>query len=120
MVGEKESVLGHPSISTGVSRGYRPELDVVRFLAFLLVFIHHNLLRDPGAATIYQAFSSPSHGFRRYLVASFAISCGMGLCLFFALSAYLITDLLLVEHELKGVVSVKRFYLRRVLRIWPL
>jgi peptidoglycan/LPS O-acetylase OafA/YrhL len=125
MASETVCVLERPSISEsvswpGVSRGYRPELDAVRFLAFLLVFIHHALPRDPGAATIGDAFSSPGHGFGRYLLAAFANSCGMGLCLFFALSAYLITDLLLSEREAKGAVSVKRFYLRRVLRIWPL
>jgi peptidoglycan/LPS O-acetylase OafA/YrhL len=29
-----------------ISAGYRPELDVVRFLAFVLVFVHHVLPRD--------------------------------------------------------------------------
>ncbi len=44
----------------------------------------------------------------------------MGLCLFFTLSAYLITTLLVRERETNGLVSVRRFYIRRVLRIWPL
>jgi peptidoglycan/LPS O-acetylase OafA/YrhL len=44
----------------------------------------------------------------------------MGLCLFFALSAYLITDLLLRERDATGIISIKRFYIRRLLRIWPL
>lgn len=44
----------------------------------------------------------------------------MGLCLFFTLSAYLITGLLLKERERNTVVSVRKFYLRRALRIWPL
>lgn len=44
----------------------------------------------------------------------------MGLCLFFTLSAYLITDLLLDERENHGGFSVWRFYVRRALRIWPL
>lgn len=44
----------------------------------------------------------------------------MGLCLFFALSAYLITMLLLQEREIAGQISIPRFYVRRVLRIWPL
>jgi peptidoglycan/LPS O-acetylase OafA/YrhL len=38
----------------------------------------------------------------------------------FNLSAYLITDILLTERENNGVISVRRFYIRRVLRIWPL
>jgi peptidoglycan/LPS O-acetylase OafA/YrhL len=40
--------------------------------------------------------------------------------LFFALSAYLITTLLLREKEIRGSLDVKSFYLRRILRIWPL
>ena len=44
----------------------------------------------------------------------------MGLCLFFCLSAYLITEILLQERQTAGVVSVRRFYIRRILRIWPL
>ncbi len=46
--------------------------------------------------------------------------CSMGLCLFFTLSAYLITSILLAEHEKNGVISVRKFYIRRILRIWPL
>jgi peptidoglycan/LPS O-acetylase OafA/YrhL len=42
------------------------------------------------------------------------------LCLFFTLSAYLICELLLREKARTGTVSMRRFYLRRVLRIWPL
>jgi peptidoglycan/LPS O-acetylase OafA/YrhL len=44
----------------------------------------------------------------------------MGLCLFFCLSAYLITDLLLKERSTGIAVSVRKFYIRRMLRIWPL
>jgi peptidoglycan/LPS O-acetylase OafA/YrhL len=36
------------------------------------------------------------------------------------LSGFLITYLMLVERERTGTVSVKKFYVRRVLRIWPL
>lgn len=39
---------------------------------------------------------------------------------FFALSGFLITYLLMVEKEKYNTVAVKQFYLRRVLRIWPL
>jgi peptidoglycan/LPS O-acetylase OafA/YrhL len=44
----------------------------------------------------------------------------MGLCLFFTLSAYLITDLLLDGRDNHGGFSIWRFYVRRALRIWPL
>ena len=40
--------------------------------------------------------------------------------LFFALSAYLITVLLIREEEARGKIDIKAFYTRRILRIWPL
>lgn len=39
---------------------------------------------------------------------------------FFVLSGFLITFLLLKEKKSTGTVSIGKFYLRRVLRIWPL
>ncbi len=51
---------------------------------------------------------------------AFADACGMGLCLFFTLSAYLIATLLLDERRTTGTVSIPKFYIRRTLRIWPL
>ena len=39
---------------------------------------------------------------------------------FFALSGFLITYLLLAELKKSGTVAVKKFYFRRLLRIWPL
>jgi len=42
-----------------------------------------------------------------------------GVILFFVLSGFLITYLLLAEKENKGTISVKKFYIRRILRIWP-
>jgi peptidoglycan/LPS O-acetylase OafA/YrhL len=43
----------------------------------------------------------------------------MGVDLFFALSSYLITELLLREIKQTGKIHLKYFYARRVLRIWP-
>ena len=43
----------------------------------------------------------------------------LGVSLFFSLSSYLITKLLLLEESKKGQVSVGHFYVRRALRIWP-
>lgn len=43
-----------------------------------------------------------------------------GVTIFFTLSGFLITYLLLQEIEKTGTIDVKKFYMRRVLRIWPL
>jgi peptidoglycan/LPS O-acetylase OafA/YrhL len=43
-----------------------------------------------------------------------------GVSLFFVLSGYLITFLLLVERSTTATVDVKKFLVRRALRIWPL
>ena len=93
---------------------YRPELDVLRFFAFLAVFLFH--------------FNHPlefyvSHGIPRVIAfaATSLIEGGVfGVDLFFVLSAYLITELLLREKQTFGALDVKGFYLRRILRIWPL
>ncbi len=101
-------------------RGYRPELDVVRFLAFLLVFACHLIstfsLRSREVAGFLGVFGAGSWHFLMLLDET----CAMGLCLFFTLSAYLITDLLLAERENYSALSVRKFYIRRALRIWPL
>lgn len=39
--------------------------------------------------------------------------------MFFVISGFLITFLLIKEKEKYGTISVKDFYLRRILRIWP-
>jgi len=44
----------------------------------------------------------------------------MGVSLFFAISGFLITTLLLREHEASGTISLSRFYVRRSLRIFAL
>lgn len=95
-------------------RYYRPELDAVRFLAFLLVFLHHNLPQgdDPHFAHLTRWFAPA--------LTAFHSACSFGLCLFFTLSAFLICELLIRERHSTGTVGVKSFYIRRILRIWPL
>ena len=99
-----------------VGKNYRPELDVVRFLAFLLVYFSHLLLCTPIGLWSFL----PTHQDPTRIVYAIGNSCSMGLCLFFTLSAYLITGLLLKERDKNTVVSVRKFYIRRCLRIWPL
>jgi len=44
---------------------------------------------------------------------------GLGVTIFFFLSGYLITTLMLAEHERTGELDIVRFYARRVFRLMP-
>jgi peptidoglycan/LPS O-acetylase OafA/YrhL len=100
-------------------RFYRPELDVVRFLAFSAVFLHHELPRNLTQETHGVAWGHLSSS-AQVVFAGTANAFGFGLPLFFTLSAYLIGTLLLREKEQSGTVDLRAFYIRRILRIWPL
>src|SRR5271166_5318804 len=89
-------------------RFYLPELDVLRFFAVLGVFLYHAL---PGTVTSYQSQLWPD---------SLLNAGAFGVDLFFTLSGYLITLLLLRERDETGDINLKTFYARRTLRIWPL
>jgi peptidoglycan/LPS O-acetylase OafA/YrhL len=95
------------------SRFYLPELDGLRFYAFLGVFVCHSI---PSKPAFYQSLHLPLPG----LWGAIPKAGSAGVDLFFALSAFLITSLLLREREEPGGISLRLFYLRRVLRIWPL
>src|ERR1700683_2022788 len=43
-----------------------------------------------------------------------------GVNIFFVISGFLITTLLLRERHRSGTISIRDFYIRRSLRIWPL
>ena len=88
---------------------YVPQLDALRFLAFLMVFATHAL---PHGAESYGPLGP--------LPALIVRSGAFGVDLFFVLSSYLITTLLLREIAQTGRLHIKAFYMRRVLRIWPL
>jgi peptidoglycan/LPS O-acetylase OafA/YrhL len=82
---------------------YYPELDSLRFFAFLMVLIHHG----PFMKSIEIWRTMSKYGW-------------MGVDLFLCLSAFLFARLLYVEYREKGDINIKFFYLRRALRIWPL
>lgn len=61
--------------------------------------------------------------FRAVLLHLYAVvvaSGAFGMCIFFLLSAYLITELLIRERDATGSIHLRAFYTRRILRIWPL
>jgi peptidoglycan/LPS O-acetylase OafA/YrhL len=72
--------------------GHVPALDGMRGVAIAAVLVYH----AGGASGGY-----------------------LGVDLFFVLSGFLITSLLLEEHAEHGLVSLRRFYLRRVRRLMP-
>lgn len=100
---------GHPASF------YQPELDVLRFFAFFGVFIFHAF---PRVASFYDANQIP-RWMSEILIPVFTAGA-YGVDLFFALSAYLITGLLLRERATTGTLDLHSFYVRRILRIWPL
>jgi peptidoglycan/LPS O-acetylase OafA/YrhL len=97
-----------------VSRFYRPELDALRFFAFLFVFIGHGLEVNVRTGVLHR-FPLLARG-----VSFLTHAGGFGLSLFFFLSSFLITTLLMLERERVGTIALRSFYMRRILRIWPL
>jgi peptidoglycan/LPS O-acetylase OafA/YrhL len=78
---------------TSVPFAYVPEIDGLRAVAILLVLAAHTAPRLLGGV--------------------------IGVDIFFVISGYLITSILLGEFFKTGKISIKAFYLRRVLRIFP-
>jgi peptidoglycan/LPS O-acetylase OafA/YrhL len=72
--------------------GYRPALDGLRAVAVLAVMLYHSGLIQGGF---------------------------LGVDVFFTLSGFLITTLLLEEYARAGTIAIGRFYARRALRLLP-
>jgi len=84
-----------PAVSpAGFRLGYRPSLDGLRGIAVLVVMAHH-------------AYVPYFRG------------GGVGVDIFFVLSGFLITSLLLEEWQRRRNISLRGFYLRRALRLLP-
>jgi peptidoglycan/LPS O-acetylase OafA/YrhL len=114
-VGARFAVSGEEQVSSSASRFYLPELDVLRFFAFLAVFLQHAFQKTPA-----YYFPETHRSLSGRAVSILAWSGGYGVDLFFVLSAFLITQLLMREQATTGTLDVRRFYIRRILRIWPL
>lgn len=87
------------------SKLYLPGLNGLRAIAaFSVIFSHIGLDLDKFGL----------HKFAGYDLANF------GVTIFFTLSGFLITYLLICEKQISQTIDIKKFYIRRILRIWPL
>jgi peptidoglycan/LPS O-acetylase OafA/YrhL len=85
--------------------GYIKGLDMLRFIAASGVILHHLSLR---LGEVHQNY-----------LGIFEHTGAFFLNLFFVISGYLIATILFKELD-NGQFSFKKFYLRRILRIWPM
>ena len=86
----------------GSTRRHFHTFDALRFFACLKVFLQH-----------LPIFAFP---WLNYLRAG----GGIGVQFFFVLSGFLITYIIAEEKERTGSLNLKNFFIRRILRIWPL
>ncbi len=89
-----------------------PNLDGLRFLSFFSVYLFHVFLL---------LFDKYHRSGLSYKLCRFLFQNGeIGVNFFFVLSGFLITYLLVEEKRFTGKIHVGKFYIRRILRIWPL
>jgi peptidoglycan/LPS O-acetylase OafA/YrhL len=99
-----------PASPVSQAKVYFKNLDGIRCLAAVMVLMQHVSDYKKDLGTDVANAERP-----------FVSSLGMfGVTLFFVLSGFLIFYLLFTEKKLTGTVRVKDFYIRRMLRIWPL
>ncbi len=107
---QEPAVINGP-LAANAKKVFFPNLDGLRFICFLLVFLFHS----------YKVLFANLKGTVVYDIVEFLFQHGeLGVNFFFVLSGFLITFLLIREVEVSGTVHIKNFYIRRVLRIWPL
>src|SRR5260370_11172766 len=97
----QEKPAADPGEPVWLWQGQLPCLNGLRAISVLVVIVAH-LSSKPNTP-----FSFAHH------------SGAVGVEMFFVISGFLITLLLLREHRRQGTVSLKGFYLRRVFRIVP-
>ena len=93
---------------------YLPGLNGIRAIAAIAVVISHITLSFKKFGLAPYVFGSYEDGNPRTLDLA-----GYGVSMFFALSGFLIIYLLWIEKD-NQPIQIKKFYLRRILRMWPL
>lgn len=113
------------------SKVYFPGLNGLRFLAaFAVIVTHIELMKKyfnmghlwEDSAQVIKTFPLDHILAGELNVFQPLVSDAgpLGVTFFFVLSGFLITYLLYVERDNTGHIGVKKFYMRRILRIWPL
>lgn len=93
---------------------YFPGLNGLRAIAALAVVVSHTTMALADFHLNPHIFGTDIYGHPKGINLA-----GFGVSIFFALSGFLITYLLLLEDE-KTNINIGNFYIRRILRIWPL
>lgn len=110
---------------------YFPGLNGLRFFAaFAVILTHVELMKkylgfahlwlDPGRMYSTSAIVHVSRGEVSWFSPIVAEAGPLGVIFFFVLSGFLITFLLYREFDQEGKIAIGGFYMRRILRIWPL
>ncbi len=99
-------------ITRKTTRVFFPNLDGLRFFCFLSVFFFHSFSTDSPVIK--------EGSFYKFIKFYLTRNGNLGVNFFFVLSGFLITYLLMVEKSRFGKINIRSFYIRRVLRIWPL
>ncbi|MGV3610098.1 MAG: acyltransferase family protein [Fluviicola sp.] len=91
---------------------YFKNLDGLRTICFLMVFFFHSFTTQNMEILHSGSYETIKSGL---------VSNGsLGVNFFFVLSGFLITYLLIIEKETTHKINILHFWLRRILRIWPL
>ena len=99
------------------------QLDALRFLAaFLIVIVHawEGWVAWYGKPGLLTHADHKTYTWLGDRVTMLVHNMNFGVDMFFLISGFLITYLLLKEKTDKGKINIPAFFLRRVLRIWPL
>lgn len=113
-------------VDPGRERIYYPQLDGLRFVAFFLVYLFHGGIPEFSGWVngLVRGLAGWLPGGEPWAKADWGGAIRgngwVGVQLFFILSGYLITMLLLREEDRFGRIDLPAFWVRRILRIWPL
>lgn len=96
------------------SKIYFEHLDIIRFIAAFMIIIMHGYEAWKGWFGNNITIFDNEYGDR------FIGNFGIGVDIFFLISGFLITYILLEEKKRFGKIHIWKFMMRRTIRIWPL